>query len=409
MRKLLYITSLLYLSTMAGMTKEPAKECGSCMETRPLFCLKNSCGHCACAPCWYARIVDKLYQHTTPLGCIFPECEKQLTPADVRLVQEEVAKMATKDPAVIENEFYEKLEKIDTNYTIGLKLPDLAGIYEKRLEVQVAKDPTKQFCSTADCTGAFTIPIDHKGMAQCEKCKKWQCFECGLQHGKEMSCKQARKKNKDAYLSLLYNKFNLKKCPKCNAQVEKTEGCYVVWCTLCRHEFCWKCLKPWSDHKKNDHFKCEAVSDDVCTFCKQKFKPTDNPFTIHNAYRSYPQHQVHPQCLLDWFEVDPTEGLLFDPLELTFPFATPTSYKPIPQPGIFPCPHCALKVHIELSPDKKKLIFQDIGSESYYDKDVVKMAPKRELLLIDEKYIVKKDLKKLLTDFSNSLRALRRR
>jgi ariadne-1 len=38
---------------------------------------------------------------------------------------------------------------------------------------------------------------------------------------------------------------NTKHCPRCRRAIEKNQGCHHM---TCRHEFCWICLGPWSEH-----------------------------------------------------------------------------------------------------------------------------------------------------------------
>jgi len=41
---------------------------------------------------------------------------------------------------------------------------------------------------------------------------------------------------------------NTKPCPKCARPIEKNQGCMHMTCSQCRHEFCWLCTGPWSEH-----------------------------------------------------------------------------------------------------------------------------------------------------------------
>lgn len=43
-----------------------------------------------------------------------------------------------------------------------------------------------------------------------------------------------------------------KKCPGCKTHIQKNEGCNHITCRNCTHEFCWKCLDPWS----RNHYQC---------------------------------------------------------------------------------------------------------------------------------------------------------
>jgi len=35
---------------------------------------------------------------------------------------------------------------------------------------------------------------------------------------------------------------NTRKCPACNARIEKNQGCNHMTCRMCKHDFCWICM-----------------------------------------------------------------------------------------------------------------------------------------------------------------------
>ncbi|KAH9247135.1 hypothetical protein BASA81_015278 [Batrachochytrium salamandrivorans] len=39
-----------------------------------------------------------------------------------------------------------------------------------------------------------------------------------------------------------------KECIKCSTIIEKAGGCNHMTCRKCKHEFCWVCMGPWSEH-----------------------------------------------------------------------------------------------------------------------------------------------------------------
>ena len=52
-------------------------------------------------------------------------------------------------------------------------------------------------------------------------------------------------------------KEKCKKCPQCNANIEKNEGCNHMICTQCQVDFCWLCLTilpKLSKHSEQPHF-----------------------------------------------------------------------------------------------------------------------------------------------------------
>lgn len=87
------------------------------------------------------------------------------------------------------------------------------------------------------------------------------CFRCGQEAHDPATC---------AHLSMWQEKCtnesetanwilaNTKKCPKCQTRIEKNQGCNHMNCKMCKHEFCWICMGPWSDHGQNTggYYKC---------------------------------------------------------------------------------------------------------------------------------------------------------
>jgi hypothetical protein len=54
--------------------------------------------------------------------------------------------------------------------------------------------------------------------------------------------KQIQKDNKES--------VNYKQCPRCSVIIEKNEGCNQMKCINCSLEFCWLCLKIFTE----DHY-----------------------------------------------------------------------------------------------------------------------------------------------------------
>jgi hypothetical protein len=56
---------------------------------------------------------------------------------------------------------------------------------------------------------------------------------------------------------------NTRKCPACNARIEKNQGCNHMTCRLCKHDFCWICMGTLSAPRKRLWllFVCIPLSD----------------------------------------------------------------------------------------------------------------------------------------------------
>lgn len=103
------------------------------------------------------------------------------------------------------------------------------------------------------------------------RCFTLMCVGCKLEGHEPVSCKAKQNWNKfvDDYkakkgkfaLSLETIKWirsNTKKCPECNVNIQKNQGCMHMTCRHCRHEFCWLCKGPWSKHgsQTGGYYEC---------------------------------------------------------------------------------------------------------------------------------------------------------
>jgi ariadne-1 len=82
-------------------------------------------------------------------------------------------------------------------------------------------------------------------------CGKPFCFKCGEEAHDPCSCDQLghwllKCSNESETANWIL--ANTKKCPECNARIEKNQGCNHMSCKLCKHEFCWICMGSWKEH-----------------------------------------------------------------------------------------------------------------------------------------------------------------
>ena len=124
----------------------------------------------------------------------------------------------------------------------------------------------------------------------CE-CKFPFCFRCGQEAHDPATC---------AHLSMWQEKCsnesetanwilaNTKKCPKCQTRIEKNQGCNHMNCKMCKHEFCWICMGPWSDHGQNTggYYKCN------------KYDPTGTDNNAEKAKAELDRYESSPPLLL---------------------------------------------------------------------------------------------------------------
>jgi ariadne-1 len=111
-----------------------------------------------------------------------------------------------------------------------------------------------KYCPAAGCekvavgTGITTV--------RCS-CSNPFCFKCGDEAHDPCSCAQLnawREKCQNDSETANWIVANTKKCPKCNTNIEKNQGCNHMSCKLCTYQFCWICMGNWSEH--NNNYNC---------------------------------------------------------------------------------------------------------------------------------------------------------
>jgi hypothetical protein len=112
---------------------------------------------------------------------------------------------------------------------------------------RIAKNPDAIFCPTPDCAEIF-LKEAHQQYISCSACTITYCSHCQLQHTDIVSCKEARiSKKKADKKSDQWKKIYTKPCPQCTMPIEKDGGCKHMVCSQCKYNFCWNCLKQYSN------------------------------------------------------------------------------------------------------------------------------------------------------------------
>ncbi|XP_029799202.1 cullin-9-like isoform X2 [Suricata suricatta] len=76
-----------------------------------------------------------------------------------------------------------------------------------------------------------------------------------------------------------------KRCPSCQAPIEKNEGCLHMTCAKCNHGFCWRCLKPWKPNHK-DYYNCSAMVSKAARQ-EKRFQDYNERCTFHHQAREF--------------------------------------------------------------------------------------------------------------------------
>ncbi|KAF8424054.1 hypothetical protein EV426DRAFT_100094 [Tirmania nivea] len=116
-----------------------------------------------------------------------------------------------------------------------------------------------RWCPAPNCEYAVDCAIGPKQLTTIVPtvvclCGHHFCFGCGLNDHQPCPCalvKKWIKKCEDDSETANWISANTKECPKCVATIEKNGGCNHMTCRKCKHEFCWVCMGPWSEHGTN--------------------------------------------------------------------------------------------------------------------------------------------------------------
>uniref|UniRef100_A0A670XUM0 Cullin 9 n=1 Tax=Pseudonaja textilis TaxID=8673 RepID=A0A670XUM0_PSETE len=217
----------------------PVTHCPVCVnplsetDDLPLLC----CMHYCCKSCWNEYLTTRIEQNLI-LNCTCPisDCPAQPTTAFIRSI-------------ISSKEVIAKYEKAL-----------LRGYVECCSNLTWCTNP--QGCDQILCKEGLSC-----GEA-CSKCSWISCFSCNFPEAHyPASCSHMSQWMDDGgfYEGMTVEaqskhlaKLISKRCPSCQAQIEKNEGCLHMTCAKCNHGFCWRCLKPWKPTHK-DYYNCSAM------------------------------------------------------------------------------------------------------------------------------------------------------
>ena len=133
--------------------------------------------------------------------------------------------------------------------------------------VQSLKHELK-FCPNPHCDLVVhqLVPSDRPSAVTCG-CGFDFCFACTNESHLPTTCAASVKwseKNSSESQNVSWIIANTKPCPKCRKPIEKNQGCNHMTCRSCRTEFCWICLKPWSQHG-GSFYTCNLFTSDTNT------------------------------------------------------------------------------------------------------------------------------------------------
>lgn len=200
----------------------PPFTCGICFELTPvaLRIPPAECGHAFCVTCMRKHLIVLATERMSyPFPC--PACVGN-----------------RKRPALLEPETCLKAH---------------AGTGEayramERLLLERQHSNRLCYCANKDCSAAFDFQsvTGYSGeqgapKATCPMCGTDTCVDCNVRWHEGRDCTRFRdEKNGDGLLLRLAESKRWKKCPKCQAVIEKSHGCNSMTCR-CGYTFCYGC------------------------------------------------------------------------------------------------------------------------------------------------------------------------
>ncbi|KAN0091463.1 hypothetical protein V8E55_005029 [Tylopilus felleus] len=232
-------------SARSGALRRPARQtpaptpkpepfvCPICYDDSQLAFSALSCDHTFCTGCWNAYITSKIREEGEhAIRCMAEGCGTIAPDPFVHAVLGD-------DTAT-----WERFNELLVRYFVGsnpnLKYcPYPSCTYTVSCPAAASKRALTTIVPTVTC-GANTTP-QHKFCFGCPIDSDHRPVICGV-------AKMWLKKCRDDSETANWIKSNTKECAKCQSTIEKNGGCNHMTCKKCKHEFCWVCMGPWSEH-----------------------------------------------------------------------------------------------------------------------------------------------------------------
>ncbi|MGH0159893.1 UNVERIFIED_CONTAM: hypothetical protein FKN15_063488 [Acipenser sinensis] len=263
--------SLLLASGMQGKALQPPPSpvinCPVCLSQQPGehdITPTLSCMHYCCRSCWKEYLTTRIEQNLV-LNCTCPisDCPAQPT-------TEFIASIIT-DKEVIakyENTLLRGYVECCSNLTW---CTNQQGCDQILCKEGIGSGGMCSKCCWSSCFSC-NFPEAHYP-ASCSHMSQWM-DDGGYYEGMSM---EAQSKHLAKLIS--------KRCPSCQAQIEKNEGCLHMTCAKCNHGFCWRCLKSWKPTHK-DYYNCSAMVSKAARQ-EKKFQDYNERCTFQNQAKDF--------------------------------------------------------------------------------------------------------------------------
>ncbi|KAF8464479.1 hypothetical protein BDZ91DRAFT_795718 [Kalaharituber pfeilii] len=213
----------------AGAASKEEDACPVCMEPAEPPVVKTTCGHTYCKGCIHGFIKATLDGRKFPITCFHSSDDgtQCTTPISISIIQESLSKL------------------------------DSDQLFEASFSSYVQARPTEySYCPTPDCPSVYQITAS-ESVFTCSQCFLGICTSCKVATHHGQTCAQYKaatdgeKQFKDWKA-----RAGVKTCPKCQADIEKNDGCNHMTCK-CGAHLCWHCMREFPretiyEHMRND-------------------------------------------------------------------------------------------------------------------------------------------------------------
>ena len=136
--------------------------------------------------------------------------------------------------------------------------------FEQLLEKSLAQyvrsnSKSLRHCPTPDCPCIYRLTTKRDKLL-CHSCLNIICINCQVHDHSGISCEayQAAMKAEETFTKWK-EENNVNECPRCDAPIEKIDGCNHIECTNCANHICWQCMASFPTgpevykHMKEEH------------------------------------------------------------------------------------------------------------------------------------------------------------
>jgi hypothetical protein len=127
------------------------------------------------------------------------------------------------------------------------------ALLETAVEAYIRSRPEEfQYCPTPDCPNIYAVSANGT-VVSCEQCLTSVCTSCKTVSHDPINCEEARQiqatQEQERYMQQYQQENDARRCPRCPAVIERTQGCNHMECINCHAHICWvrDCMKAFDN------------------------------------------------------------------------------------------------------------------------------------------------------------------